>query len=64
MQRKKKILIIKNRQDAISYAFFQSKSDHIIFIAGKGHEEQQIIKNKNINYSDKIIVLHLLEKKI
>ncbi|QCI20368.1 UDP-N-acetylmuramoyl-L-alanyl-D-glutamate--2,6-diaminopimelate ligase [Buchnera aphidicola (Brachycaudus cardui)] len=63
-KKKKKILIIKNRKDAISYAFFQSKYDHIIFIAGKGHEEQQIIGNKIIKFSDKKIVLHLLEKKI
>ncbi|AHG60153.1 UDP-N-acetylmuramoyl-L-alanyl-D-glutamate--2,6-diaminopimelate ligase [Buchnera aphidicola] len=61
---KKKILIIKNRKKAICYAFFQSKNNHIIFIAGKGHEEKQVIGNKNINYSDKKIVLDLLEKKI
>lgn len=63
-KKKKKILIIKNRQQAISYAFLKAKHNHIIFIAGKGHEEQQIIENRYIPYSDKIIVLNLLGKKI
>ncbi|WAI11981.1 MAG: UDP-N-acetylmuramoyl-L-alanyl-D-glutamate--2,6-diaminopimelate ligase [Buchnera aphidicola (Macrosiphum albifrons)] len=61
---KKKILIITNRKKAISYAYCQAKYNHIILIAGKGHEEKQIIQNRHINYSDKKIVLNLLEKKI
>ncbi|ANZ22446.1 UDP-N-acetylmuramoylalanyl-D-glutamate--2,6-diaminopimelate ligase [Buchnera aphidicola (Diuraphis noxia)] len=58
----KKIFIIPNRKQAISYAFHQSQDDHIIFLAGKGHEDKQIIQNKHINYSDKKVVLNLLEK--
>jgi UDP-N-acetylmuramoyl-L-alanyl-D-glutamate--2,6-diaminopimelate ligase len=64
IKNKKKILIILNRKKAISYAFFKSKSNDIIFISGKGHEEQQIIKNRRINYSDKTTVLKLLGKDI
>ncbi|WAI19166.1 MAG: UDP-N-acetylmuramoyl-L-alanyl-D-glutamate--2,6-diaminopimelate ligase [Buchnera aphidicola (Brevicoryne brassicae)] len=62
-QKKQNILTILDRKKAISYAFYQAKYDHIIFIAGKGHEETQIIQNKYINYSDKKMVLNLLEKK-
>lgn len=62
-QKKQKALIIFNRKKAIHYAFSKSKPNHIIFIAGKGHEKQQIIKNKYINYSDKNIVKNLLETK-
>ncbi|QCI25437.1 UDP-N-acetylmuramoyl-L-alanyl-D-glutamate--2,6-diaminopimelate ligase [Buchnera aphidicola (Sitobion avenae)] len=61
---KKKILIIPNRKKAIYYAYLKSKHNHIILIAGKGHEEQQIIKNRDIKYSDKKTVLNLLENKI
>ena len=32
----------------------------IILVAGKGHEEKQIYKNKRINISDKKIVKKLL----
>lgn len=62
-QKKQKILTILDRKMAISYAFHRAKHDHVIFIAGKGHEEKQIIQNKYINYSDKKTVLNLLEKK-
>lgn len=60
---KKNILTILNRKKAIHYAFYQSKLNHIIFIAGKGHEKIQIIQDKCINYSDEATVLNLLEKK-
>lgn len=59
---KQKILIIPNRKKAISYAFFKSKSNHIIYISGKGHEKEQIIRNKVIKYSDKKTVLKILRK--
>ncbi|ADP67197.1 UDP-N-acetylmuramoyl-L-alanyl-D-glutamate--2,6-diaminopimelate ligase [Buchnera aphidicola] len=61
---KEKILIIPDRKKAISYAYFGAKYHHIILIAGKGHEEKQIIQNRSINYSDKKIVLNLLGKNI
>jgi len=61
---KKKIIIIPNRKKAISYAYFKAKYNHIIFIAGKGHEEKQIIQNRYIKYSDTKTVLKLLEEKI
>ncbi|QCI20951.1 UDP-N-acetylmuramoyl-L-alanyl-D-glutamate--2,6-diaminopimelate ligase [Buchnera aphidicola (Hyperomyzus lactucae)] len=63
-KKKKKILIIKNRQEAISYVFLKAQYNHVILIAGKGHEEQQIIRDRCIYYSDKMIVLKLLEKNI
>ncbi|QIQ41815.1 MAG: UDP-N-acetylmuramoyl-L-alanyl-D-glutamate--2,6-diaminopimelate ligase [Buchnera aphidicola (Microlophium carnosum)] len=63
-QNKKRILIIPNRKQAISYAYFKAKYNHIILISGKGHEEKQIIQNRYIKYSDKKIVLNLLEEKI
>ncbi|AEO08026.1 UDP-N-acetylmuramoyl-L-alanyl-D-glutamate--2,6-diaminopimelate ligase [Buchnera aphidicola] len=63
-KKKDKIIIIPNRKKAISYAYFKAKYNHIIFIAGKGHETQQIIRNKSIIYSDQKTVLNLLEKNI
>ncbi|QIE02279.1 UDP-N-acetylmuramoyl-L-alanyl-D-glutamate--2,6-diaminopimelate ligase [Buchnera aphidicola (Uroleucon sonchi)] len=63
-QKKEKIIIIRNRKKAISYAYFKAKYNHIIFIAGKGHETTQIIRNKSIIYSDQKTVLNLLEKNI
>ncbi|QCI18771.1 UDP-N-acetylmuramoyl-L-alanyl-D-glutamate--2,6-diaminopimelate ligase [Buchnera aphidicola] len=61
-KQKEKIKIIPNRKKAISYVFFQSNINDIIFIAGKGHENYQIIKNQYIYHSDQEIVLNLLGK--
>lgn len=60
--RKEKIITIKNRKKAISYIFFRAKINDIIFIAGKGHENYQIIGNKHIYHSDQEIVSNLLEQ--
>ena len=32
------------------------QTQEVVLIAGKGHEEQQIYKNKTINISDKEII--------
>lgn len=63
-KKRNKIFVILNRKKAISYAYYKAKYNHIILIAGKGHEEKQIIRNKSIVYSDKKTVLNLLEKHI
>ena len=45
-----------NRAIAIKKAIQNADHQEIILIAGKGHEEHQIYKNKIINISDKKIV--------
>lgn len=60
--KKNEIIVIPDREKAISTIFFQAKVDDIIFISGKGHEKQQIIGNQKINYSDQKVVLNLLGK--
>jgi MurE/MurF fusion protein len=47
---------IGNRSEAIKKAIIDSKKNGIVLIAGKGHEEKQIYKNKTFNISDKKIV--------
>ncbi|QCI16475.1 UDP-N-acetylmuramoyl-L-alanyl-D-glutamate--2,6-diaminopimelate ligase [Buchnera aphidicola (Aphis craccivora)] len=59
--KKEKIIIIPNRKKAISYVFFRANINDIIFIAGKGHENYQIIGNQYIYQSDQEIVSNLLE---
>ena len=53
---KDKAFNIGNRALAIKKAIQNSDHQEIILIAGKGHEEFQIYKNKIINISDKKIV--------
>ncbi len=47
---------IGNRALAIKKAIQNSEPKEIILVAGKGHEEQQIYKNKILNTSDKKII--------
>ena len=56
---KNKSFNIGNRKLAIKRAVENAEPQEIILIAGKGHEEQQIYKNKIINISDKKIIKKL-----
>ena len=51
------ILVIPDREQAIKKAVEISKENDIILIAGKGHEDYQIIGTTKIHFSDKEIVL-------
>mgnify|MGYP001249332257 FL=1 len=53
---KSKSFNIGNRASAIKKAIINADPREMILIAGKGHEEQQIYKNKILNISDKKIV--------
>lgn len=46
-----------NRKDAIKKAIKISEKDDVILIAGKGHEDYQIIEGKKLPFSDREIVL-------
>ena len=41
---------------AIKKAIQNAQQDEVILVAGKGHEEKQIYKNKILNISDKKII--------
>jgi len=53
---KNKLFNIGNRALAIKKAILNAEPDEIILVAGKGHEEKQIYKNKILNISDKKII--------
>jgi murE/murF fusion protein len=53
---KNKVFNIGNRALAIKKAIQNADPQEIVLIAGKGHEEQQIYKNKIFNISDKKII--------
>ena len=52
----KKCFNVGNRAEAIKQAIINSEQNEIVLIAGKGHEDKQIYKNKIFNISDKKIV--------
>ncbi len=60
--KKNKVLNIGDRKLAIKKAIQQANPGEIILVAGKGHEEQQIYKDKIVNISDKKIIKKLKVK--
>lgn len=54
-------IAIVSRYDAIKKAAEMSEKDDVILIAGKGHEDYQILKDKTIHFDDKETVENLLK---
>ena len=59
----RKAFNIHNRSSAIKKAINCAEPQEIILIAGKGHEEKQIYKNRIFYISDKKIVNQIKSKK-
>jgi len=50
------IRVLADRAEAIEYALTYAKSDDVILIAGKGHEDYQEVNGKRISFSDYVEV--------
>ena len=59
----KKILIEPDRKTAIGMAIEKAQKNDIILIAGKGHENYQILADKTIHFSDEEVAAEFLQKK-
>lgn len=62
-QHKTPYKIFVNRYDAIEWALDFCKNDDVLLLAGKGHEDYQVLDYGTIYFDEKEIVLDLLEKK-
>ena len=58
-----KIAIEPDRKKAIELAIASAAKDDIVLIAGKGHEDYQIIGTKKSHFSDKEIAMECLKQK-
>lgn len=54
--------VIEDRETAIQEAIKIAHPDDIIIIAGKGHEDYQILREKTIHFDDKEVALNALKK--
>ena len=62
INKKKKYTIISNRKKSYKKSFKKKvKIKKVLLILGKGHEEYQIVKNKNLAHSDKKEVMRAME---
>jgi len=60
---KKLVIDIGNRKIAIKTAIKELRSNEILLVAGKGHEEIQNYGNKIINFSDKKLIKEITHKR-
>ena len=58
-----KVKIEKDRYLAIEKAIYLADEKNIVLIAGKGHENYQILNNSTIDFDDRKIALKLLKEK-
>ena len=56
-------MCIRDRFIAIKESIEFAKKEDIVLIAGKGHEDYQILKDKIIDFDDRKIAYKLLEEK-
>lgn len=52
----KRFRIIENRRDAIFHAIRTAKPDDVVLVAGKGHEDYQIIGDTTLHFSDREVI--------
>jgi len=58
---KKNYEVIIKREKAIKRALYLAKPNDIVLIAGKGHEDYQIVGNKKVYFSDKNVALRAVK---
>ncbi|MGQ7843012.1 UDP-N-acetylmuramoyl-L-alanyl-D-glutamate--2,6-diaminopimelate ligase [Granulosicoccus sp. 3-233] len=56
------VQVIADRAQAIAYAIAHAASDDLVLIAGKGHEDYQIIGTTRHSFSDRVEALAALEQ--
>lgn len=55
-------LEIGDRERAIQFAIWQAQPDDVVLVAGKGHEDYQIVGNRVLEFSDREAVTRLLKE--
>ncbi len=60
IKRTKDLFVIEDRKEAIIKSIKIAKEGDIVVIAGKGHEDYQILKEKTIHFSDTEIIKEVL----
>lgn len=66
IQKTEAVMIEHDREQAIRQAIAAASEEDVVLIAGKGHEDYQIIGNQTLNFDDRVIVQSVLngEEKI
>lgn len=52
--------VVLGRAEAVTNAIMQAKENDVVLLAGKGHEDYQIVGNRRLDYSDRVTAARLL----
>nr|WP_256350147.1 UDP-N-acetylmuramoyl-L-alanyl-D-glutamate--2,6-diaminopimelate ligase [Enterobacter sp. ENT03] len=52
--------VVEGRAEAVTNAIMQAKENDVVVLAGKGHEDYQIIGTNRLDYSDRVTAARLL----
>jgi UDP-N-acetylmuramoyl-L-alanyl-D-glutamate--2,6-diaminopimelate ligase len=55
-------IVVENRREAIKKAMEIARQYDVIVVAGKGHEDYQILKDKTIHFDEREIIKELIEE--
>lgn len=56
--------LLSDRREAIEYAISKAQKGSLVLIAGKGHEDYQILKTKTIRFDDREVAGEALKKRL
>lgn len=60
LQHKTPYKIIPDRYEAVKWALEQAQKDDILLLAGKGHEDYQVLREETVYFDEKVLVQQLL----
>ncbi|HFZ8995030.1 TPA: UDP-N-acetylmuramoyl-L-alanyl-D-glutamate--2,6-diaminopimelate ligase [Citrobacter freundii] len=52
--------VVEGRAEAVTSAIMQAKENDVVLLAGKGHEDYQIVGAQRLDYSDRVTAARLL----
>ncbi|HCN97969.1 MAG TPA: UDP-N-acetylmuramoyl-L-alanyl-D-glutamate--2,6-diaminopimelate ligase, partial [Leclercia sp.] len=52
--------VVEGRAEAVTNAIMQAGENDVVLLAGKGHEDYQIVGNNRLDYSDRVTAARLL----
>lgn len=52
--------VMEGRAEAVTCAIMQAKENDVVLVAGKGHEDYQIVGTQRLDYSDRVTAARLL----
>ena len=52
--------VMEGRAEAVTNTIMQAKENDVVLLAGKGHEDYQIVGSHRLDYSDRVTAARLL----